>query len=77
MSKEKKKKVPLHSSTAEYLTYIASSGGETESVIKDYLITAADGKNYKTKHHKFLIQDRLFESDFDKVIKQIEASDER
>jgi hypothetical protein len=96
MSKEKKKKVPLHSSTAEYLTYIASSGGDTEnveilyqdeniwltqkmmaalydvsipainqhiktifsdnelvpeSVIKDYLITAADGKNYRTKHY--------------------------
>jgi hypothetical protein len=32
----------------------------------------------ETEYEKYrLIQDRLFESDFDKVIKQIEASDER
>ncbi len=96
MSKEKNKKVSLRSSTAEYLTYIASSGGDSEnleilyqdeniwltqkmmaalydvtipainqhiktifndneltsdSVIKEYLTTAADGKKYKTKHY--------------------------
>ena len=96
MSKEKNKKVFLRSSTAEYLTYIASSGGDSEnleilyqdeniwltqkmmaalydvtipainqhiktifndneltsdSVIKEYLTTAADGKKYKTKHY--------------------------
>jgi len=96
MSKEKNKKVSLRSSTAEYLTYITSSGGDSEnleilyqdeniwltqkmmaalydvtipainqhiktifndneltsdSVIKEYLTTAADGKKYKTKHY--------------------------
>ena len=96
MSKEKNKKVSLRSSTSEYLTYIASSGGDSEnleilyqdeniwltqkmmaalydvtipainqhiktifndneltsdSVIKEYLTTAADGKKYKTKHY--------------------------
>ena len=96
MSKEKNKKVSLRSSTSESLTYIASSGGDSEnleilyqdeniwltqkmmatlydvtipainqhiktifndneltsdSVIKEYLTTAADGKKYKTKHY--------------------------
>lgn len=96
MPKEKIKKVPLRSSTSEYLTYIAASGGDSEnleilyqdeniwltqkmmaalynvtipainqhiktifndseltpdSVIKEYLTTAADGKNYNTKHY--------------------------
>jgi hypothetical protein len=96
MSKAKNKEAPLHSSTAEYLTYIAASGGDSEnleiryqdeniwltqkmmaalydvtipainqhiktifndgeltpdSVIKEYLTTAVDGKNYKTKHY--------------------------
>jgi len=96
MSKEKHKKVSLRSSTSEYLTYIAASGGDSEnlelmyqdeniwltqkmmaalydvtipainqhiktifndgeltsdSVIKEYLTTAADGKNYKIKHY--------------------------
>ncbi len=32
MSKEKNKKVSLRSSTAEYLTYIASSGGDSENL---------------------------------------------
>lgn len=92
----KKKELALRSSAAEYLTYIASVGNdsdsfemryedeniwltqkmmstlygvsvpaisqhlkkvfedrelEEESVIKDFLITASDGKNYKTKHY--------------------------
>jgi hypothetical protein len=32
MSKEIKKKVSLHSSTAEYLTYIAATGGDSENL---------------------------------------------
>lgn len=96
MAKEKINKVTLRSSTAEYLTYIAASGGDSEnleilyqdenvwltqkmmaalydvsipainqhiktifndgelapdSVIKEYLTTAADGKKYTTKHY--------------------------
>lgn len=96
MSKKKTPKVTLRSSTAEYLTYIAASGGDSEnleilyqdeniwltqkmmaalydvsipainqhiktifndgelapdSVIKEYLTTAADGKKYTTKHY--------------------------
>lgn len=93
---KKKKEVTIHSSAAEYLTYIATIGdvassfemryqeeniwltqkmmaelydisvaavnqhikrilgdGElvSDSVIKEYLITATDGKNYRTKHY--------------------------
>ncbi|GAB1476985.1 hypothetical protein MASR2M70_18210 [Bacillota bacterium] len=92
----KKGEVNIHSSAAEYLTYIAAFGDDTssfemryqeeniwltqkmmaevydisvaavnqhikrifddgelahDSVIKEYLITATDGKNYKTKHY--------------------------
>ena len=93
---KKKDEVSIHSSAAEYLTYIAAIGDDAssfemryqeeniwltqkmmaelyditvaavnqhikrifddgelvpDSVIKEYLITAADGKNYKTKHY--------------------------
>jgi len=96
MSKKKNQVDIVHSSTAEYLTYIAASGGDSEnleilyqdenvwltqkmmaalydvsipainqhiktifndgelapdSVIKEYLTTAADGKKYTTKHY--------------------------
>lgn len=96
MLKKKNQIDIVRSSTAEYLTYIASSGGDSEnleilyqdeniwltqkmmaslydvsipainqhiktifddselvpdSVIKEYLTTAADGKKYKTKHY--------------------------
>lgn len=96
MSKEKNKKSSLRSSTSEYLTYVAASGGDSDnveilyqdeniwltqkmmaalydvsipainqhiktifndgelvpdSVIKEYLTTAADGKKYTTKHY--------------------------
>src|SRR5574344_2031280 len=96
MSKKKNQVDIVHSSTAEYLTYIAASGGDSEnleilyqdenvwltqkmmaalydvsipainqhiktifndgelapdSVIKEYLTTAADGKKYNTKHY--------------------------
>ena len=37
-----------------------------DSVVKEYLITAADGKNYRAKHYN--LQDRLFESDFDRFV---------
>ncbi|WFE69098.1 hypothetical protein P8S54_02025 [Thiomicrospira sp. R3] len=69
---------------------------EEDSVIRNFRITAADGKNYHTKHYNLMaiiadagkvsaeiakahaesefekyriIQDRLYESDFDKSIK--------
>ncbi len=125
----------VRSSAAEYLTFIAASGGGVEAVyadesiwltqkmmgvlynvethtinyhlkkifednelqedavIRNFRITAADGKNYNTKilrdagrvtaeiakahaeseFEKYrIVQDRLFESDFDKAIKAIE-----
>ena len=96
MPKKRKNEITIRSSAAEYLTYVASVGGEKSSVemryedeniwltqkmmavlydvsvsainqhlkrifddgelmetavIKKYLITAADGKNYKTNHY--------------------------
>lgn len=96
MAKKKKNEVSIRSSAAEYLTYVASIGGEKsslemryedeniwltqkmmaalydvsvpainqhlkrifedgelveDSVIKKYLITAADGKSYNTNHY--------------------------
>jgi hypothetical protein len=86
---------------------------QENSVIRNFRITAADGKNYNTKHYKLpviiavggidrkilqdtskvtaeiakahaesefekyrIVQDRLFESDFDRMMKQLEAGDE-
>lgn len=47
---------------------------DEEAVIKQYLTTATDGKSYSVKHYNLqaIIQDRLFESDFDRVVKQLE-----
>lgn len=86
---------------------------QEDSVIRNFRITAADGKRYNTKHYKLpaiiavgytdreilqdvgkvtakiakahaesefekyrIVQDRLFESDFDRMMKQLEAGDE-
>lgn len=86
---------------------------QEDSVIRNFRITAADGKRYNTKHYKLpaiiavgytdreilqdagkvtaeiakahaesefekyrIVQDRLFESDFDRMIKQLKAGDE-
>ena len=81
---------------------------EEDTVIRNFRITASDGKSYHTMHYKLpaiiaatdreilqdagrvtaeiarahaesefekyrIVQDRLFESDFDRVLKQIEA----
>lgn len=62
---KKKNEISIRSSAAEYLTYDVSvsainqhlkkifEDGELfeDSVIKKYLITAADGKNYQTNHY--------------------------
>src|SRR3990167_5028048 len=59
---------------------------EEEAVIKQYLTTAADGKSYRVKHYSLqaiiavgfkvnserAVQDRLFESDYDRLVKQLE-----
>jgi len=61
---------------------------EESSVIRNFRITANDGKNYNTNHYNLsaeiakahaesefqkyrIIQDRLFESDFDKELKRL------
>ena len=63
---------------------------EENSVIRNFRITAAAGKNYNTKHYSLsaiiavgykvnserAVQDRLFESDFDRLLKQTEHKDD-
>ena len=62
---------------------------EAVSVIRNFRITAADGKSYNTQHYNLaaiiavgykvnserakyrIVQDRLFESDFDRALKQL------
>ncbi|MGI9279657.1 MAG: hypothetical protein ACR2PX_08495 [Endozoicomonas sp.] len=53
---------------------------EEASVIRDFRITANDGKNDTTQHYNLsamIVQDRLFESDFDKEVKRIAASQKK
>jgi hypothetical protein len=56
---------------------------EEGSVIRKFRITAADGKSYDTQHYSLaaiiavghkvnIVQDRLCESDFDRLVKLIE-----
>lgn len=49
-----------------------------ESVIRNFRITAADGKNYDIGHNKLsaIVQDRLFVSDFDAEVMRIARNDE-
>jgi hypothetical protein len=86
---KKKAEVPLVcSSAAEYLTSInyhlkkvfADSELAEGSVIRNFRITAADGKAHSTlaeahalsEFEKYrIVQDRLFESDFDRMLKQL------
>ena len=42
---------------------------QEDSVIRNFRITAADGKAYDTQYR--VIQDRLFESDFDRVVNEL------
>ncbi len=51
---------------------------EEDSVIREFRITAADGKNYDTGHYKLsaIVQDRLFVSDFDAEVMWIARSEE-
>ena len=70
---------------------------EEDSVIRNFRITAADGKTYATQHYSLqaiigkvsaeiakahalsefekyrIVQDRLFESDFDRMLKQLQS----
>ena len=70
------KKLQIHNSTAEFFIL------QEDSVCRKFRRTASDGKSYATKYYKFairgyvvdkkrfekyrIIQDRLFQSDFDK-----------
>jgi len=56
----KKERSMVRSSAAEYLTFVASSGKGGVEAI----------------FCNRIIQDRLFESDFDRMIKQLEQKDE-
>lgn len=51
---------------------------EEESVIREFRITAAVGKNYDPGHYNrsAIAQDRLFVSDFDAEIMRIARNDE-
>ncbi|OQC17609.1 hypothetical protein [Candidatus Skiveiella danica] len=53
------------------------SGLVEGSVIRKFLITATDGKNYDTGHDNLscIVQDRLFVSDFDAEVMRIARGD--
>ena len=70
----------------EHLKNIFKNGElQEDSVIRNFRITAADGKNYNTKFYQLdakikaegefekyrVIQDKEYESDFDKAIKKL------
>ena len=59
---------------SEHLGNLFDSGeSRADSVIRKFRTTAADGQNYDTQFHNQqyrIVQDRLFESDFDRHIKQ-------
>jgi hypothetical protein len=48
------------------------------SVVREFRMTAADGKNYDTSHYNrsAIVQDRLFVSDFDAEVMRIARNDE-
>lgn len=64
----------------QHLKRLKTDGELDDSVIKQYLITAADGKDYNQKHYSLqlhaemgfekyrIVQDGLFESDFDRFV---------
>ncbi len=49
-----------------------------DAVIREFRITAADGKNCDTSHYNrsTIVQDRLFISDFDAEVMRIARNDE-
>jgi len=51
---------------------------EEDAVIREFRITAADGKNRDTGHYNrsAIVQDRLFVSDFDAEVMRIARNDE-
>ena len=64
----------------QHLKRLKTDGELDDSVIKQYLIIAADGKDYNQKHYSLqlhaemgfekyrIVQDGLFESDFDRLV---------
>lgn len=64
----------------QHLKRLKTDGELDDSVIKQYLIIAADGKDYNQKHYSLqlhaemgfekyrIVQDGLFESDFDRFV---------
>ena len=78
----KKREVSLvRSSAAEYLTFVAATGGGgVEVVYADesiWLTPKMLAQLYDRAESEFekyrIVQDRLFESDFDRMLKQIES----
>ena len=56
--------VEIHTVNHHLKQIVADGQLQADSVIRNFRITAADGKTYDT-------QDRLFESDFDRLIRQL------
>ena len=51
MSKNTSPAPTIRSSVAEYLTFIAVSELDEDSVIRNFRITAKNAKNYNAKHY--------------------------